>query len=73
MKTTRLTLAVTGMTCSHCVRSVANTLEETPGVIDQTVNFDNHQALVTYDGDATSAQQIAAQFADTPYEVAVIG
>jgi len=42
------TLAVTGMTCGACVSRVENALNAVPGVLDASVNFATHQAVVSH-------------------------
>ncbi|ERS89918.1 heavy metal translocating P-type ATPase [Halomonas sp. PBN3] len=39
-------LAIGGMTCASCVKSVQQALERTPGVVSATVNFGTHTAQV---------------------------
>src|SRR5690625_4694157 len=39
-------LAVSGMTCARCVRSVQQALERTPGLATASVNFGTHVAQV---------------------------
>jgi len=45
-----LELAITGMTCDHCVRSVTNALKEVPGVSDAQVDLDKGAAVVKGEG-----------------------
>lgn len=41
-------LPVAGLTCTSCVSTVENTLQEVPGVVDAQVNFSLSKAQVTY-------------------------
>src|SRR4051812_12171664 len=41
-------LAITGMTCANCVRTVERTLKRVPGVTEATVNLATNHAQVTY-------------------------
>ncbi|HZP95027.1 MAG TPA: heavy metal translocating P-type ATPase [Candidatus Limnocylindria bacterium] len=43
-------LAITGMTCASCVRSVETALESVPGVVSAEVNLANERATVRLDG-----------------------
>lgn len=53
-------LAVTGMTCQHCVTSVTSALEEQPHVVGATVDLEAGRASVETDGEADVAELIAA-------------
>lgn len=64
-----LTLKVDGMTCMGCVKSVTNVLNEMAGVSEAEVNLDKAQALVSYDPDVVSPEELAAAVADAGFEV----
>jgi len=49
MSTERITLAVRGMTCGHCVAAVKKSLEELPGVAQVAVTLEPPRATVTFD------------------------
>jgi len=49
MSTERVTLAVRGMTCGHCVAAVRKSLTAIPGVLDAEVALEPPRAKVTYD------------------------
>ncbi|GAA3911283.1 heavy metal translocating P-type ATPase [Halomonas cibimaris] len=51
-------LAVSGMTCASCVKTVQQALERTPGVTSAAVNFGTHTAEVT--GSAEESALIGA-------------
>lgn len=51
-------IRVTGMTCTHCVATVAKALQKVPGVETANVNLENQQAVVT--GSADTAALLAA-------------
>ncbi len=57
-----ITLAITGMTCGHCVRAVTNALQAVPGVASATVSLEEGRARVT--GTADAAPLIAAVAAE---------
>lgn len=54
----KLTLAIDGMSCGHCVARVKQTLSAAPGVHVNHVSIGS--AAVTYDPDATSPEKIAS-------------
>jgi len=64
----RLTLTVTGMSCSHCVQRVKDALEGVGGVTDADVDLDAEQATITHDG-SVSRDQLADAVAEAGYEV----
>jgi P-type Cu+ transporter len=51
-------LAISGMTCASCVKSVQQALEKTPGVVSVSVNFGTRTAQVH--GSAAEAELITA-------------
>ena len=53
----KLTLAIDGMSCGHCVARVKHTLAAAPGVHVNDVSIGS--ASVTYDAAATSPEKIA--------------
>jgi uncharacterized membrane protein YraQ (UPF0718 family)/copper chaperone CopZ len=48
--TEKLKLAIEGMTCDHCARSIRRALMETPGVVSAEVDFKKGVAVVTGSG-----------------------
>jgi len=50
----RVTLAVRGMTCMHCVAAVKKSLEEIPGVAEAAVTLEPPRAKVTFDPSKTT-------------------
>ena len=61
----RVTLAITGMHCGHCVSRVTKALEVLPGVRVESVAIGS--ATVAYDPAALSVEAIAQAVAATGY------
>jgi copper chaperone len=58
--TEKATIAVGGMTCNGCVRSVTNAVSQVNGVRSVEVSLAGKAATVEYDPAATSPAAIAA-------------
>lgn len=56
--TDEVTLNVEGMTCASCVQTIEKTLNETPGVIQATVNLATEKAFVKYDPTTVGPAQL---------------
>jgi copper chaperone CopZ len=54
------TLAITGMSCGHCVSHVKSALEELEGVTLADVSLEDNRADVTLSKDVPDADLIAA-------------
>jgi copper chaperone CopZ len=61
----KLTLAIDGMSCGHCVARVKQTLAAAPGVHVDDVSIGS--ASVTFDAAATSAEKIAGAVSAAGY------
>ena len=61
MKSSTLQLAVKGMTCNNCARSVELKLASTPGVTKATVNLKAERAHVEYDADLVKPEVLASE------------
>lgn len=61
----KLSLAINGMSCGHCVSRVRQTLAATPGVHVDDVSIGS--ASVSYDAAVTSAATIAAAVSAAGY------
>jgi copper chaperone CopZ len=61
----KLTLAIDGMSCGHCVARVKQTLSAAPGVHVNDVSIGS--AAVTYDPEATSPDKIASAVRSAGY------
>ena len=64
----RVTLAVDGMSCAHCVRAVRDALAEVPGTTVERVDIGG--ATVAYDPARTSPAELADAVRDAGYEPA---
>ena len=54
----RVTLAITGMTCGHCVAAVKKALAAVPGVGDVEVTLSPPRATVTVDSSMTTVESL---------------
>lgn len=70
MPTETLTLAVRGMTCANCARSVEVRLSSTPGVTKATVDLNAATASVEYDPELVKPEVLANEVRRLGYEVA---
>ena len=66
-----LKLAVRGMTCGNCARSVERKLSATPGVTKVTVELDKARATVEYDVTLVQPEAISNAVRQLGYEVPV--
>ena len=60
MSAETITLAVTGMTCGGCARSVERKLTATPGVSTAVVNLEAATATVQFDPERTQKAGLIA-------------
>src|SRR3989344_2668866 len=58
---------IKGMHCASCVRVTERALKKTPGVTDAVVNLATQKAMVTYDEDNCTQEQLANSIAKTGY------
>jgi len=63
-------MAVRGMTCVNCARSVEKTLASTPGVTKATVNLEASTATVEYDTGMVKPEVLENAVRDLGYDVA---
>ncbi len=49
MSTKRLSIPITGMTCTNCANTISRTLKRKDGVVEANVNYANERAEVIYD------------------------
>jgi copper chaperone len=66
MQTVRL--AITGMTCQGCVRSVQRVLEQVDGVTAVEVALEDAEARVTFDPLCASIEQLRGAVVRAGYE-----
>ena len=64
-------LAITGMTCGHCVSSVRQALESVPGVQVENVRIGAAELRVDTAGKSTATEAVLAAVQDAGYEAAV--
>jgi len=64
----RLTLGISGMSCSACAARVEKALNQLPGVEQAAVNFATESATVAYDPGQVTAGAIAQAVVDAGYE-----
>ena len=64
-----LHLAVRGMTCGNCARTVERALASTPGVTKASVDLQGASATVEYDVDLVKPEALAEAVRDLGYEV----
>ena len=58
MTMTETSIDIQGMTCDHCVGLVEQALRQVAGVNSAVVNLQDHNAVVTYDTETTSSEQL---------------
>jgi copper chaperone CopZ len=68
MATETFDLAVHGMTCSNCVRSVERKLSGVPGVVKASVSLEKATATVEYDTDLVKPEMFAKAVRELGYE-----
>lgn len=64
-----ISLAVRGMTCGNCARSVERKLGATPGVKKASVNLEAATASVEYDAEQVKPEGLANAVRQLGYEV----
>lgn len=64
----KISLKVTGMSCSHCEKAVANAMEDM-GVTVTKVSAKDGLVELEYDPSKTSPNDIKAEIANVGYEV----
>ena len=64
------TLAVQGMSCSHCEQTVEKGLRDLPGVHKVKADHKQGRVEVFYKGDAPDMEAVRKKIADLGYEVA---
>lgn len=61
-------IAVSGMTCGNCARTVERKLSSTPGVSRVEVDLPGARATVEFDPERTSTAQLAAAIEQLGYK-----
>ena len=65
-----VTLKVTGMTCTGCVRSVKRVLEKVQGVVSVEVSLERAEAVVGFDPMKASRTELTTAVHAAGYEAA---
>ncbi len=68
----RVTLGITGMTCSSCQAVIEKTLGRLPGVAEAVVNLAAEQATVTYDPGLVSVDDLIGGVIGAGYDAVVL-
>lgn len=68
-KTDNITLPVSGMSCASCVLTIEKAVNSLPGVARATVNFAAEKAIVEYDGQTTTVEEIKNRIRSVGYDV----
>ncbi|ANC83701.1 MULTISPECIES: mercury resistance system periplasmic binding protein MerP [Pseudomonas] len=66
-----VTLSVPGMTCAACPITVKKALTKVDGVTKAEVNFENREAVVTFDDTKTNAPALTKATEDAGYPSSV--
>ena len=64
-----VTLGISGMTCSGCVRSVSKVLNALNGVANAEVSLDQRCAVVNYDPGKLGVEQLKHAIQGAGYEI----
>ena len=70
--TQTVTLRVEGMTCGGCVIGVRRVLERLAGVQKAEVSYEKQRAVVTYDANKVTVEQMIAAIATLKYKATVV-
>jgi P-type Cu+ transporter len=65
----RLQVAIGGMQCSFCRQSVERALQQVPGVSSAVVNLAHEEALIGYDGAATTSARVTEMLRSLGYTI----
>ena len=63
----RVTLAITGMTCGHCVAAVKKALAAVPGVVEVEVTLAPPRAVVSLDPAVAGVEPLTKATAEEGY------
>ena len=67
MEKAHVALAITGMTCGHCVAAVKKALAAVPGVVEVEVTLSPPRAMVTCDPSMTTVEMLTKSTAEEGY------
>jgi Cu+-exporting ATPase len=66
----KITLPVTGMTCTNCAMNIERAVKKVPGVREAHVNFASEQAAISYDSNSVQVQNLVEKIQDAGFGVA---
>lgn len=69
MNNKKLTLNIVGMTCASCAASNERALQKTQGILSASVNIATKKAMVEYDGDIISEEDVKKVIEDNGYDI----
>ena len=64
-----VTIKIKGMTCMGCVNSIKNVLKNVPGIAQLEVTLDPAQAIVQFNPENTSLNQLKETIIDAGFDV----
>jgi Cu+-exporting ATPase len=67
----KITLNVTGMSCSSCAGHVEKALARTPGVVSSRVDLESRKAFVEFDEGVADPDQMIEQIREEGYDATV--
>ena len=68
MSLTTITIPIRGMSCNHCVMRVTKALQGVAGVTSVEVSLEKNNALVSYDSNQATLQQLSNAIKEAGYE-----
>lgn len=69
MKTKKINLLISGMSCASCAAAIESELRKTEGVLDANVNFGVEKVSVTFNPEIAKMEDLVKAVRDTGYEV----
>lgn len=63
-----VTIAIDGMTCQGCIKSVTRALLAVPGVSQADVSLDQSRAQIIYDESLTGPESLTGAIAEAGFE-----
>ncbi len=69
MKTEKIDLPISGMSCTSCAAAIESEIKKIDGVLDASVNFGIEKASVTFDTEIAKTEDLIKAIRDTGYEV----
>jgi len=68
----KVKLNIVGMTCASCARTIDVTLNQLDEVSDASINLAKDQAIITYDDEKISINQLIEAIVDVGYDATVV-